>query len=468
MTATTTYSDSAERLDALPVSGWHRRITAIVGIGSFFDLYEVFLGGVLATVLAEQWGLGTTGKAMVIAAAFAGMFVGALAMSSLADRIGRRKVFLLNLASYSVLSIAAGFSPNLTVFVILRFLCGVGIGSELVLVDTYLAEFLPGRVRGRYISWAYVVGFLGVPLAALIGARVVAKQQILGLDGWRWLLIAGGLGAVFVLAARTLLPESPRWLESRGRYTEADAIVSDIERRSGVTAAARTGKPAPRTQPADEPLEAHRIPLRELLGTDYRRRTVMLAVFNILQTVGYYGFGTLAPLVLKSKGYNVTDSLGFAALSFLGYPIGALVAVPIVERVERKFLIMVAAVLMALFGITFGVADNTAVIVGAGFLLTVSSNVFSNAYHVYQAEIFPTTVRSTAVGSCYSLSRLTSAVLPFIAVSALDNFHAGGVFTGSAIIMGVLCIDIGFFGPRTTGRSLEDVNERVVEVAASR
>ncbi|UIJ34829.1 MFS transporter [Allobranchiibius sp. GilTou73] len=466
MTATTTYSDSAERLDALPVSGWHRRMTAIVGIGSFFDLYEVFLGGVLATVLAEQWGLGTTGKAMVIAAAFAGMFVGALAMSSLADRIGRRKVFMLNLASYSVLSIAAGFSPNLTVFVILRFLCGVGIGSELVLVDTYLAEFLPGRVRGRYISWAYVVGFLGVPLAALIGARVVAKHQILGLDGWRWLLIAGGLGAVFVFAARTLLPESPRWLESRGRYAEADAIVSDIERRSGAVRAARTEQP--HTQPADAPVEARRVPLRVLLGVEYRRRTVMLAVFNVLQTVGYYGFGTLAPLVLKSKGYNVTDSLGFAALSFLGYPIGALVAVPIVERVERKFLIIVAAVLMALFGITFGVATNTAVIVSAGFLLTVSSNVFSNAYHVYQAEIFPTTVRSSAVGSCYSLSRLTSAVLPFIAVSALDHFHAGGVFAGSAVIMAVLCVDIGLFGPRTTGRSLEDVNERVAEVAAVR
>ena len=100
---------------------------------------------------------------------FAGMFAGANVMSRLADRIGRRQVFMINLGSYSVLSIIAAFSPDLTFVVVVRFLTGVGIGAYLVLVEDYLAEFLPGRVRGRYISWAYVVGFLGVPVAALIG-----------------------------------------------------------------------------------------------------------------------------------------------------------------------------------------------------------------------------------------------------------------------------------------------------------
>src|SRR5579875_1929737 len=158
MAETVQLARSAARLDVLPVSRWHRRMTVIVGIGSFFDLYEVFLGGVLAAVLADQWKLGTDGKALVISSAFIGMFVGANVMSAAADRIGRRRVFMINLASYSLLSIATAFSPNLAVFVVLRILCGVGIGSELVLVDTYLAEFLPGPVRGRYVSWAYVVG----------------------------------------------------------------------------------------------------------------------------------------------------------------------------------------------------------------------------------------------------------------------------------------------------------------------
>lgn len=450
----------AARLDRVPISGWHRQITAIVGVGSFFDLYEVFLGGVLAAVLAKQWHLGSSGKAVVIAAAFAGMFVGANVMSRLADRIGRRRVFMINLASYSLLSLIAAFSPNLTFFVIIRFLSGVGIGAELVLVDTYLSEFLPGRVRGRYISWAYVVGFLGVPVAALIGARTVAQHQVLGLDGWRWLLIAGGLGAVFVLLIRRRLPESPRWLETTSRRDEAEQIVLEVERRSGVETALAPS-PVPQTAGAAHPVpEAPpRVRLAELFGPECRRRTVMMMVFNVLQTVGYYGFGTLAPLVLASKGYTVTSSLGYAALAFCGYPIGALLAVPIVERMERKYLIIVSVVAIAVLGIVFGSATNTVVIVSAGFLLTVASNVFSNAYHVYQAEIFPTRVRSTAVGMCYSLSRAVSAVLPFVAVAALDGFGPVGVFGGAAVVMAVLCLDVGLFGPRSTGLSLEESAE---------
>lgn len=449
----------AARLDRVPISGWHRQITAIVGVGSFFDLYEVFLGGVLAAVLAKQWNLGSSGKAMVIAAAFAGMFVGANVMSRLADRIGRRRVFMINLASYSLLSLIAAFSPNLTFFVIIRFLGGIGIGAELVLVDTYLAEFLPGRVRGRYISWAYVVGFLGVPVAALIGARTVAQHQVLGLDDWRWLLIAGGLGALFVLVVRRRLPESPRWLEAAGRHAEAEQIVTEVERRSGVETAASPSPVSRAAAPDEPPAPPPRVRLAELFGPAYRRRTVMMMVFNVLQTVGYYGFGSLAPLVLASKGYTVTSSLGYAALAFCGYPIGALLAVPIVERMERKYLIIVSVVAIAVLGIVFGSATNTVVIVSAGFLLTVASNVFSNAYHVYQAEIFPTRVRSSAVGMCYSLSRAVSAVLPFVAVAALDGFGPVGVFGGAAVVMAILCLDVGLFGPKSTGLSLETTAE---------
>jgi putative MFS transporter len=118
---------------------------------------------VLAPVLAKEFGLGSTGKALVIAAAFAGMFVGANVLSIAADRLGRRRVFILNLLLYSFFSLAAAFSPNIETFLVLRFLAGIGLGAELVLVDTYLAEFMPSRVRGRMTAWAYTIGFLGVP-----------------------------------------------------------------------------------------------------------------------------------------------------------------------------------------------------------------------------------------------------------------------------------------------------------------
>jgi len=454
MAGTTTYTSPASAiLERLPLSGWHRRLVVLVGIGAFFDLYEVFLGGVLAPILAKEFSLGSIGKAAVVASGFLGMFVGAIVLSVVSDRLGRRQVFLANLLTYSLFSLAAAFSPNIETFLALRFLAGIGLGAELVLVDTYLAEFLPGHARGRYTAWAYTVGFLGVPVAALLGGKLVAANQILGIDGWRWLLVAGGLGAVFVLLLRRVLPESPRWLESRGRGEEAVAIARDV--------AVRTGHPVDDADigpPAAAPeLRSTVEVLRTAFSGIYRTRTIMLFIFQVLQTVAYYGFGTLAPLVLVSKGFEITESLAYAALSFFGYPIGSLISVPLVERFERKWLIIYSAIAIGVLGIVFAAAASPVLIVVAGFALTASSNVFSNAFHIYQAEIFPTSIRSTASGVAYSLSRATSVVLPFIAVPLLATAGPVAVFGGAAALIVVLCLDVGLLGPLSTGRVLEEV-----------
>lgn len=324
-----------------------------------------------------------------------------------------------------------------------------------MLVDTYLAEFLPGKIRGRYTAWAYTVGFLGVPLAALLGGKLVAAREILGVAGWRWLLIIGGLGALFVLVARTLLPESPRWLESQGRYAEAASVVGSV----ASTVYGRTVELA-HSDPPPALGENEARTWCDVLGTafrDYRKRMVMLLVFQVLQTVAYYGFGTLAPLVLVAKGFDVTESLGYAALSFAGYPLGSLASVPLVERFERKYLIIASAVSIGVFGIVFAAASSTVLIVSAGFLLTMASNVFSNSFHIYQAEIFPTAIRSTASGVAYSLSRATAMFLPFVAVPLLHSVGPTAVFSGSAALIVLLCLDVGLLGPRSTGRDLEQV-----------
>lgn len=426
----------SEILEQLPVSRWHRRLVVLVGLGSFFDLYEVFLGGVLAPVLGKEFGLGSTGKALVIAAGFAGMFLGANVLSIAADRLGRRRVFILNLLVYSLFSLAAAFSPNIETFLVLRFLAGIGLGAELVLVDTYLAEFVPARVRGRMTAWAYTIGFLGVPLAALLGGRLVARQELLGIDGWRWLLVFGGLGAVFVLVVRTQLPESPRWLESRGRYAEARAVVASVVQAVGPGATSTPDAVLTAPAPAETRDDARSVAdVLRIAFRDYRSRSIMLVIFQVLQTAAYYGFATLAPLVLVSKGFTITESLGYAALSFAGYPLGSLASIPIVERFERKYLIIGSALGIGVCGIVFAAADSVVVIVVAGFLLTAVSNVFSNAFHVYQAEIFPTAIRTTASGIAYSLSRAVSTVLPFIAVPALAKVGPVPVFTGAAVLI---------------------------------
>ncbi|AKS34959.1 MFS transporter [Mycolicibacterium goodii] len=452
---------ASEALDRLPVTRWHRRLVCLVGIGTFFDLYEVFLGGVLAPVLAAQYGLSDLGKAMVIAAGFAGMFVGANVLSVAADRFGRRRIFILNMVLYAVFSLASAFAPDPESFVVLRFLSGIGLGAELVLVDSYLAEMLPAQARGRMTAWAYTIGFFGVPIAALLGGRFVTHHEILGIDGWRWLLILGGLAAVFVLAVRPMLPESPRWLEIRGRHAEARAVVESIIEAVGSSGSRAVG-PIDSREPQRTADEVRRVTdVLRIAFRDYRSRSVMLVIFQVLQTVAYFGFGTLAPLVLVHKGFHVTESLAYSALSFAGYPLGSVVSVPLVERFERKHLIITSASAIAVCGVVFAAASSVALIVAAGFLLTAVSNVFCNAFHIYQAEIFPTAIRSTASGAAYSLSRAASAVLPLIAVPLLTAFGPVAVFAGSAVLIVLLCVDVAVLGPRSTGLDLETVQRPV-------
>jgi putative MFS transporter len=165
---------------------------------------------------------------------------------------------------------------------------------------------------------AYTLGFFGVPLAAFVGAKFVAGEHLL-IDGWRWLLVIGSLGAIIVWTMRRNLPESPRWHEIRGRHEEADAAASRLED----DARAELGVSRLPEPGAVEVVPARGATVSEIFRPPYRRRTVMLYIFQFLQTVGYYGFGTLAPLVLAAKGFDIVDSLGFSALIFLGYPLGS-------------------------------------------------------------------------------------------------------------------------------------------------
>jgi putative MFS transporter len=184
----------------------------------------------------------------------------------------------------------------------------------------------------------------------------------------------------------------------------------------------------------------------------------MLSVFHVFQTIGYYGFGTLVPLVLASKGYSIVTSLTFTTLTFIGYPVGSALSLPIIERFDRKWLIVASALLMSLLGIGMGYSTSSTTIVVLGFLYTAVSNVFSNGFHILQVEIFPTSVRTTAAGACYGLSRLSSAAMPFVLLPVLQNWGAGPMFVVVAAALWIVMIDVAFFAPSTTGRSLEEVN----------
>jgi putative MFS transporter len=442
-------SSVAARLNRLPVTRTHRLVVAVAGVGTFFDLFDIFLAGVLGTVLTEQFHLSRVALPAVLGSGFLGMFVGAVSLGALGDRVGRRRAFLVTLAVYSIFTFAGAFATSTPVLIVLRFLAGLGIGAEPPLVDAYLGEMLPPSERGRYSAVAYTFGFLAVPVVGLL-ARVLVPMTPFGIAGWRWLFVAGGAGGAIVWFLRRQLPESPRWLESVGRTAEADAIASRME--------AEASRRGPLPLPVDDGRRVIAAPgIAALVSREYRGRTIVLCVFHLFQTVGYYGFGTLVPLVLAAKGFTIVHSLTYTALVLVGYPVGSALSIFVVERVDRRWLIVAGAALMAGFGLALGFAETPVWIVAWGFGYTVVSNLFSNAFHVFQAEIFPTSIRTTAAGTAYALSRLSSAAMPFILLPVLNNHGAPTMFAAVAIAMLVVIADIGFFAPSTTGRTLEQV-----------
>jgi putative MFS transporter len=432
---------TSSQLDALPVTVAHRRAVWLVGTGLFFDLFDVFLAGVLSTVLTDAFGLSKTAVPVLLGSSFLGMFLGAIGSGVIADWFGRRPAFLANLSIYSLFTMLGAFSGNAAMLVATRFLAGIGIGGELPLSDAYLSELLPARERGCLIARAYTIGLLGVPAVGFL-ARALTPLHPLGIAGWRWLFIAGSLGGWIVWALRRGLPESPRWLATVGRWEEAAAVAKTLGAEIALGGAVE---------------KKARPPFRVLFSPSYRRRTLMLYVFHIFQTVGYYGFGSIVPLILAAKGFSVLSSLTYTGIAVLGYPLGSALSMPIVERVDRKWLIVLSAAAMACLGLALGFSTNTVAIATLGVLYTTVSNVFSNAFHIFQGEIFPTGVRATAVGSAYGLSRLSSAAMPFILLPVLRSQGAVPMFVLISAAMAIVIIDIALLAPSTTGKQLEEI-----------
>ncbi|MFC5290557.1 MFS transporter [Actinokineospora guangxiensis] len=435
----------SERMERLPVLTSHRHLTLVIGIGLFFDFFDSNLSGTIAKVLQADFAFDGTALKLMLASAFVGQFFGSIFLGRFADRYGRRRAFMLNLGIYSFFTLLGAFAPNAAWLIVTRFIAGVGIGAENALSDSYLAEMLPAKKRGRFIAWAYTAGFCGVP-AVGFAALWLAPQQVAGIDGWRILFVLGALGAAIVWVLRRKLIESPRWLSVQGRDEEADALVRSMEREAGITSPA----PIPSPKPTGK-----RPGVRALLAREYRRRTLVLWTFSVLSVTAYYGFGTLAPQVLAAKGFGIIASIGYVAVSFIGYPIGSLLSVPLMDRFERKTLLAGSAVAMAGFGLGFGLSDEVPLMIAFGIGYTLVSNIFANASHVFLGEQYPTQIRSTAAGMAYSFSRLSAAAIPFALLPVLTTYGAGMLFTVITGCIAVMVVVLLALGDRTTGVEVE-------------
>jgi putative MFS transporter len=440
----------ASRVERLPLCGFHRRFVSLVSLGGWFEFFDLFMMAYLGAALQDLHFLTLQQFSHLIAAGFLGMFIGTTGMGLGSDYFGRRTAFIVMLLVYSTFSIAGAFAPDARILILTRFLAGIGIGGEQVVVDTFVSEMVPRRVRGRYVAISQLVEFSAVPAVALVSRLLVPTHWLL--PGWRWVMLIGGSGAFFAWSMMFRIPESPRWLESRGRHSEAAQIMNKIEKEVEQD----TGKPLP-APPVLAVEQTNRMPFRELWRPAYRSRTIMLIVFHLLQTVGFYGFANWAPTFLLKEGKNLGQSLNYGFLIALVSPIGPLLGVTTTERLERKRALVMLSLLMAGTGLAFALASRAITIVLIGATMTIFSSWFSSVFHAYQAELFPTRARGTGVGFTYGWSRM-SAVFSTLIIGALLAHGVLAVFIFIASAMVGVALVVGVWGPRTNAVALEDIS----------
>jgi putative MFS transporter len=449
------------RLNRLPASRYTWQLIALLSLCGFFEIYEIALTSTLSPGLiragvfnADAKGLfGLTDQASFAAATFLGLFIGTSSLAAVADRLGRRAILIGSLVWY-VAATAVMAGQNTAVGIDLwRLIAGVGVGVQLITIDSYIAEWVPKHLRGRAFAINYGLMYLAVPVAALLSWQLLPRAP-LGISGWRYAAAFPLLATAVVWWVYRVLPESPRWLLQHGQIEAAERLVSSTE--------SRVRREIGRELPVVASVKIQETPgnsgIGELFRPPYLRRTGMLITLNVFQALGFYGFSNWVPALLASQGVSFVKSLQYSFVIAIVYPLTPLLCAFIADRIERKWQIVIGAAGTAVFGLLFSQQSAPEKLVLLGSLVTISNIVLSYSYHAYQTELYPTRIRARATGFVYSFSRLATILSGFAIAITLRDFGTTGVFVFIAACMLVVVLSVGAFGPRTRGLTLEEAS----------
>lgn len=395
-----------------PIS--RNRLLTIAGIGWTFDAMDVGILSFVIAALAADWNLSATEMGWIGSVNSIGMVFGAFIFGILADKIGRKNVFILTLVLFSVASGLSAFTTTLAVFLVLRFIVGAGLGGELPVASTLVSESVEAKERGRIVVLLESFWAIGWLIAAIISYFIIPEY------GWRLALILTAIPALYAIYLRLKLPDSPQFTAKRNRTQSVWQNIKDV------------------------------------WSEKYAKSTLMLWIVWFTVVFSYYGMFLWLPSVMMMNGFTMIQSFGYVLIMTLAQLPGYFTAAWLIERMGRKFVLVVFLSGTALSALIFGNADSTAVLITAGMFLSFFNLGAWGALYAYTPEQYPTIIRATGAGMAAAAGRIGGVLGPLlVGWMVTANYDIGIVFMVFcfAIVIGVLAII--FLGKETKQVELE-------------
>jgi putative MFS transporter len=439
------------RLERLPLSSWQVKTRIVVGTATFFDAFDALAIAYILPAIIPIWHLTPSEIGWLISTGYVGQLIGAIIGGWLAERLGRKPVILISVLWFGVFSICCAFASSYQSLLLLRAVQGLGLGAEVPVAATYISELAKARGRGRFVLLFELIFPVGILMAALLGRWIVPNF------GWHYMFYLGGVPALLALFMMRLLPESPRWLASRGSAAQATESLTFIE---GEVQRA-SGAPLPAVGLFAEPVEKKEAAWSDLFGGMYLRRTLVLWVCWFATYLANYGLATWLPSVYQQVfKLPLEQALSYGLIAAVAGIVSSFLCAVYIDRVGRRIWFTAAfggsaAALLALWAIGPTTPERVLVLTTISFMCV---STLSLAMYLYTTELYPTRVRALGSGAATAWLRIASIVGPLVVGNLVATGGLGTVFLVFGLTVLVAAAVVALFAIETKGRVLEDVS----------
>lgn len=444
-------------LEDIPLNSFHKKLTVYSSGGPFLDGYVLSVIGVVMLQITNELHLSALWQGLIAASALIGVFIGGFLGGWITDKLGRKVLYLLDLIAIIAFSVAQLWVESAIALFAMRLLLGIAVGADYPIATSFLTEFLPKKYRGILISVMIVIWFVGAAAAYIVGEIAL---HYAGDDAWRWVLASAAVPGVLFLIARSGTPESPRWLVSKGRMAEADAVVKKVYGAQYSAADLLE----------NQPNKGKQATVWSLFHSGYGKRMLFVCLFWTCSIIPIFAIYAFAPTVLKAM--NLSDdqaSLGAAAITVL-FIIGCAMVAFIINKLGRKRLLMHSffwsGLMLLLLGLYSDASSQTIMLLFAGYAIAVGGSQVLQ--YLYPNELFPTEIRATAVGLGTSVSRIGAAVGTYLVPVALTDIGIANTMIIAAGICWIGGIATWVLAPNIDAMNLSDAASLSSDQSSSR